>query len=816
MIQVLDLTAGLGGRAYAFEQMGFEIAAVVEHDLENCRMISSWLEESKIINLKLNEIDIDSLPSVDLIAANYIPQSVSVSRNRRGADAEEVNYSVYKIIKTKLPEVFLLETPVISIINKRFHLEEYMQKYLEIGYVISYEVYTEYSFSGFPMAGRRGYIIGYKQSYDKSFKYPKPLYYEPKKEVSYENEETIGAWFRRINLPIDNYKEEGWYLKEGKRVRKTNLIFSGPIRETFLIDSWGPRRFTHNEFAEMKGLYPLDFNYSSNKLRMYRKILEGNNVYTLKAIADGLHRFMIDSERNDGIEVYTSKESKKKKNKRLKVIFPKYVLKGMYIKKLKGINNLELKFDKNLVAIMGVNGSGKSTILHALACVFSKYENGDDYKFSYFFTPNPHASWKDSSFSIMYYDENTENEVSKTYEKKKDRWVRYSNRPARDVYYLGVASCIPEIEIEKKTSFINYVSNNEVDKKRQEIIDDAAYILNKDYDKLLAYTAGKKKYMGVHTQGDITYSALSMGAGEQRIIKILQTVYNAHQYSLILVDEMDLLLHADAYRKLIIKLSEIAQKRHIQIIFTTHSLEMQNLGDYADIRYIEKHGDKMLVYDSIKPDLVHELSGESVKKLSIYVEDEFAAAIIYKVAESLEMLRFINVITYGSIENAFTVASGKILDQGNELIKQNIENILIVTDGDRFVAKEEKEKRINANLTGTEQDHEEKVQKALSLITQFNLPEGKSPEKYVHELLCEMNDSDECVKCAKSIMSVKDEHEWIGKIVEHIGRREYVYNHIMELIAENVHWENYVSNVREWLMLKKVEIDLPNEQMTKN
>lgn len=136
--------------------------------------------------------------------------------------------------------------------------------------------------------------------------------------------------------------------------------------------------------------------------------------------------------------------------------------------------------------------------------------------------------------------------------------------------------------------------------------------------------------MGVRTKDGIVYSALSMGAGEQRVIKILQTAYSAYQYSLILIDEIDLLLHVDAFRKLIQTLSYIATDRNLQIIFTTHSLEMQHLGQYADIRYIEQQKDKMLVYNSINPDLLYKMSGEIKRKYSIYVEDGFAAAIVQK------------------------------------------------------------------------------------------------------------------------------------------------------------------------------------------
>ena len=451
---------------------------------------------------------------------------------------------------------------------------------------------------------------------------------------------------------------------------------------------------------------------------------------------------------------------------------------------------------------MGVNGSGKSTILHALACSYSPYEKGENYKFSYFFTPNPDASWKGSCFTVVNYDLNEKKKVPKKFEKKGDRWARYASRPQRDVYFMGISSCIPEIELEKKTSFINYISKTLSDKLNEKIIIAASYILNKDYEELLLHEDGRKKYMGVHTKGGINYSALSMGAGEQRVIKILKTVYSANQYSLVLIDEIDLLLHAEAFHRLIRKLAEIATEKNLQIIFTTHSLEMQFLSQYADIRYIEQQNDRMLVYDSIKPDLLYKMSGEMKREYSIYVEDRFAAAIVQQIAISLGMKRYISIITYGSIENAFIVAAGKVLSE------ENTENVLIVTDGDRFVTSEEKEKRLKNILTGTEEGHDEKIRKALKMIVQFNLPEKTAPEEYIHSMLVSMDDSYECVECAKNITGVDDSHEWIERIVEQMGIGEQIYCTIMDIVSEHELWESYISSVYEWIKGKKDEIKL--------
>lgn len=798
--KVLDLNAGLGGRAYAFKKAGYEILATIDNDKENCRIMKSWLDNAKVINANLLDIDPESLPDADLITANYIQQSFAIAGKIEHSN--NVNSAIYNIIENKNPTIFLLEVPVISLRLKRHDLEEYMQRFSKLGYDISYMIYDENNFSGLSIDGKQGIIIGFKVLGNVKFKFPEPFYISPIHKPSYENSDMVNDWYRKINFSTEDWEEDNWYIRIRGKVDKTSNVHMGYMRENYIVDSIGPRRFTHNELAAFKGLYSFDYNKCINKKRMYSKIAYASNVFILKAIADSIKEFIQGEEKLIIKETKHKKKKVKTKTDIPKIIFPKYILKEVTIKKLKGINNLSLKFDNNLVALMGVNGSGKSTILHALACTYKPYQNGKSYKFSEFFIPNPDASWNDSNLTIANYDLNEGKVISKKYEKKGARWARYSTRPMRDIYFMGISSCIPEIEIEKKSSFINYVSNSEKNKLADKIIKDASYILNKNYEELMSHVAGKKKYIGVHTTDGIVYSALSMGAGEQRVIKILQTVYNAYQYSLILIDEIDLLLHADAFRKLIMKLSEIARDRNLQIIFTTHSMEMCKLQEYADIRYIEQQSKQMLVYDSIKPDLLYKLGGEMSKEYSVYVEDKFAAAIVYEVAMKLGMLRYINIIPYGSIENAFTLAAGKVFD-GEDLSK-----ILIVTDGDKLVTPEEKEKQLKAILTGTEENHQEKIDNALSIITQFNLPLDTRPEKYVHSMLVTMTDEHECVMCAKNITSVNNSHDWIGEIVKRMGIGEQIYSFIMHIVSEHEDWSKYISNVRKWLIQKREEVKL--------
>lgn len=346
-----------------------------------------------------------------------------------------------------------------------------------------------------------------------------------------------------------------------------------------------------------------------------------------------------------------------------------------------------------------------------------------------------------------------------------------------------------------------YTSSKYTGKHAEKVLKAAAYILQKDYTELTINNTSSKTYIGVNTGWGLKYSSLSMGAGEQRIIKLLQAAYNANQYSLLLIDEIDLLLHVDALKKLIKKLAEIAEEKHLQILFTTHSLAMQDMMEYVDIRYIEHDSDNILVYESIKPDLLYELSGEIKKKYTIYVEDKFAEAIVKRVLNETQMQRHVSIIRYGAITNAFIIAAEKVI------AKEDTDKILIVTDGDKYTKAEEKIEQIKTKWSGTEEGKREEWEKAISLITEFNLPDNMPPEKYVHSLLKELNIDNEVVKIARGITAVDgDSHSWVGQIVEQIGDEKETYTEIMNLISKHPKWGHYVENVKNWLLKIKTNM----------
>lgn len=490
------------------------------------------------------------------------------------------------------------------------------------------------------------------------------------------------------------------------------------------------------------------------------------------------------------------------------MLFPR--LSGMTIEHLKGLSKCDLHFARSLIAIMGVNGVGKSTVIQALACSFRpdlrdgrSEHQGERIRFTAFFRPNTDATWKGSEFTLHYDFVNSKGEIRKSgitreYYKRTDRWApRYSNQPIKDTKYIGISSCIPEIEKDRYYGAINYEKHSLTDKTSEHVLKDAAYILNKDYEALTVNKTSWKEYIGVSTS-KVAYSSLSMGAGEQRLIKILQTLYSINTFSLILIDEIDLLLHSDALIRFIKIAYQIAEKRHLQIIFTTHSLVMNRVKDIVQIIYLQQGDDQTYVYDGLTTTGWSEISGQTIRPIHIFVEDELSKTIINSIAYSLNMKKKVQVDCFGAAENAFVLATGLAIE------KSNTENLLIVLDGDVYISNDEKKNQLKKKYTGTEEKHDNNINAALSLITQYNLPADNSPEEFLHSLLKDSNNDNEIITTAKGIQAVRDRHDWIDDIADKIDdRSETVMEKIIEECSKNENWANYVKPIYDWLEQRK-------------
>lgn len=488
---------------------------------------------------------------------------------------------------------------------------------------------------------------------------------------------------------------------------------------------------------------------------------------------------------------------------------------SLSIERLKGIVFLdEIRFDeKPLTAILGPNGCGKSTILHALACCYKPIEGTDqqNWRFRDFFTPTTDATWAGSTLDMVHSYRNDANQfpnLRTEYRKNADRWSpRYDRRPERYVHFIGIKSCVPRIEQETYTSTINYQTETHADAGL--IMAKMGAVFNRAYSELNIHRAhAGRLYPGLaldHTR----YSALAMGAGEQRVLEILSAVFNAPKYGLILIDEVDLLLHTAALMQLIDILFRRAKEKDLQIVFTTHREAILELTDMVSIKHIhtiKSVPKKTYCFSNTKPDALRRLTGKQDRPIEIFVEDELARAIVDCELSNLGMKRIANTTLYGAATNCFTLAAGLILSDGHSVDSQ-----LFLLDGDLFVSPVQQQDRVNAVLSGTEVYANDRRERCLDSIRKlcahpYIYP---APEAQLHWMIRNLprqsdEGANEIIGLAASIDAVEDTHSFINLIVKTLN----VYlpvglNEIVKVASRSPAWNSYVAELREWLNVRR-------------
>ncbi len=390
----------------------------------------------------------------------------------------------------------------------------------------------------------------------------------------------------------------------------------------------------------------------------------------------------------------------------------------------------------------------------------------------------------------------------KTLYEKASRWKPiYARQPRREIFYIGVEKCVPMIEMEKKQVKINYATNQVSEEIFVTILNKASQILNRRYLRYNVHNASGKTFMGVEIEG-LRYSALSMSAGEQKIFHILTTLYNAPKYSLILIDELDLLLHDMAMKELVKVISERALEKSLQVVFTTHRESILTLSDIINVRHLLSTVNKTLCFNETYPDAIKRLTGVQPKPIEVFVEDDVSAAIIRKLAGELRGARFVQIQRFGAATNCFTAVAGLLFSQ------QNLDNSLFVLDGDVFRTQEQKTDRLNKVITGTDELAANYKSSALAAITQFTIPENLKPEPYLHQVIVNIGSSataeyQEIIDAARDLNVTSDSHKYLNDVIERLGwDRAVGLSKIIDLIATSEEWPVYTADVRNWLETK--------------
>jgi len=217
---------------------------------------------------------------------------------------------------------------------------------------------------------------------------------------------------------------------------------------------------------------------------------------------------------------------------------------------------------------------------------------------------------------------NPKQTVRRTSSFRQAKWVR-GEVADRNVFFFGIERTVPAGEKAKYKKLMRstYVHKNSLEKLDSRVARQVEHILGKPVTDFEITDLGHDDSFLVGHSGGSRYSEFHFGAGESSIIRMIAEIESAPENSMILIEEIENGLHPVATRRMVEYLIEVASRKSIQSIFTTHSdyalSPLPNEAIWACI-------DGKLRQGKLSVDSLRAVSGRVDKKLAIFVEDEFA------------------------------------------------------------------------------------------------------------------------------------------------------------------------------------------------
>ena len=372
------------------------------------------------------------------------------------------------------------------------------------------------------------------------------------------------------------------------------------------------------------------------------------------------------------------------------------------LKSFRGFSNeSEIKFLFPLTAVIGKNGSGKSTILRIIKLLGKGDIPQNEFFETTFDSGNLIGTEIEYSIDgknekIVYVGKNRwgvdENEIEhidiamirpKSIVGAIDKSFLYDNigqhvDKANQVKYLI-----------KQTQKIQQSPSNSGKKKRRYLSEvellKVNFILQSQYNSIEVI---KHKLFGgtwattvlfEKKSGEDIFCEYNAGSGEFLVVNIVEQIEHIKNNSILLIDEPEISLHPGAQRRLLNYMLKSIIAKKLQIVFSTHSKEMVECLPPEAIICVEKqNNDVSRIKNGVFPKQAF-LEIEIMPDIrQVIVEDDLACSIIRQILKAEGMEKLLNVIYIpGGASNLkkYVIPT---------FSKTNIDNQFIWLDGDQY------------------------------------------------------------------------------------------------------------------------------------
>lgn len=329
-------------------------------------------------------------------------------------------------------------------------------------------------------------------------------------------------------------------------------------------------------------------------------------------------------------------------------------LESLEITGLRGWDGQKVPFQFPIVALVGENGTGKSTVLQCAAASYRPTNNAPPERelwfASDFFPKTPWENPQGAKIACAV----RQGKDSKTYDVRQpgERWRGNPERPQRSVSYIDLRRIQP---IAARVGYSKLAKEARLEKSAEHFDKDRlarfSQIMGWQFDstRIAITDASADRKVPVFGQQGVTYSGYNSGSGQTTIAEFLQV--DPDQYGLVLIDEIETSLHPRAQRRLIRDLAELCRERDLQIILSTHSpYVMAELPLEARL-YLMQGKSGRHIMSGVSPEFAMARMDEYPNpECDLYVEDDRARTLLREiiVAHTRGLVERCQITTYGA------------------------------------------------------------------------------------------------------------------------------------------------------------------------
>lgn len=298
---MVSLFAGAGGLDIGFDNCGFEIVWANDLDKDACETHKMW-SCAEVVQGDIGKIDIDSIPSSDIIAGGFPCQGFSLAGPRKIDDSRNKLYKHFvDLVEQKQPLVFIAENVKgILTLGNGSVLEAILEDFSRRGYNVFPQLVNAADYS-VPQDRWRVIMIGFRKDLNID-KYTFPQ--------KHENRLTLSDAIRKMPTPRDRDVCHASYSprymsRNRKRTwndtsytipamsKQVTLHPSSPDMIKLETDKWvfgegETRRFSWQEAAAIQ-TFPRGMEFAGNLTSKYKQIGNAVPVKLAEVIAKSVY-----------------------------------------------------------------------------------------------------------------------------------------------------------------------------------------------------------------------------------------------------------------------------------------------------------------------------------------------------------------------------------------------------------------------------------------------------------------------------------------------------------------------------------------------